>query len=314
MKSRVFVSCGQHTDRELDIAKRIVDLFKRRGFDPYVAKHVQSVFEINSGIVGELKNSDCYLFINFRREPIGEDLYRGSLFSNQEFAIAYALGFDRIIVVNEKGVSSEGMLRYIGCNTESFEDGEGCLRIVENALDQSNWQPTYSRRLWGQNIRFETCTYRHFTSELMTGRFLSLDIANNRPDIAGVETTGRLAGFRPQGSQGWVSPSTLHSSPLKAAGRSSYSHTIFPGSFGKFNMLFMGTVSDGAAHRNGVYLNSALDLVPNPALPLDAGEWALLYEFCAIGFPLHRVEVSLSYNTFDDATAEVLRQYTAGSS
>lgn len=315
MRSRIFISCGQHSPREVKIARRVAELLDSHGFDPYVAKEVQNVFEINSGIIGELKNSDCYLLVNFRREQMVRRGYRGSLFSNQEFAVAYALGFDRIIVVNEKGVRSEGMLGYIGCNTKAFETDDECLVIVEGALDLSGWEPSYSRRLRAENVRFKHDRYIHFTQELMDGRFLSLDIANKRPDIAAVETSGRLVGFRRDGEQNWSPSSPHHRSLLKASGRSGFSHTVFPRSSEIFNILFMGSVSRNSAERDdGIYLNSALDLIPNPRLPLKPGQWELLYEFYAIGFPLLCVEVSLRYSTFDDPEAELLRQYTTDDS
>ena len=312
LRSRVFISCGQSSPRDVKIAQSIARLFKGRGFDPYVAKEVQSVFEINSGIIGELKNSDCYLFVNFRRERMRPKEFRGSLFSNQEFAIAYALGFDRIIVVNEKGVKSEVMLRYIGCNTETFTSADECLAVVKDALRCSGWKSGYSRRLRAENVRFVGNPFRNFVGELMEGRFLSLDIANGRPDLAALETSCRLVGFRADGEQDWVSPSELHRSLLKASKRSGFAHTVFPRSSETFNILFMGSVSSpGHGCRDGVYLNSALDFVPNQPLPIEPGHWHLLYEFCAIGFPLLRVDVSLRYSTFDDATADLLRQYTA---
>jgi hypothetical protein len=325
MKSRVFISCGQHSQREIDIAARIKDLLKKRHFDPYVAKEVQNIFEINSGIIGELKNSDCYLFINFRREPMN-DKYRGSLFSNQEFAVAYALGFDRIIVVNEKDVRPEGMLAYIGCNTKVFETAQECLDIVEDALNRSGWEPSYSRRLRAENVRPENLKYTHFTRELMDGCFLSIDIANGRPDIAAIETSGRLLGFRRAREKDFRSSLPHHRSLLKASCRNAFSHTVFPGSSESFNILFIGTVfsperiiSTGTSGTSGlsgervtgVYLNSALDLIPNPPLPLESGEWVLMYEFCAIGFPPLRVELSLRYGPNDNPEAHILRQYTA---
>jgi hypothetical protein len=315
LKSRVFISCGQHSPREVAIAKRIGELLEHRGFEPYVAKEVQNVFEINSGIIGQLKNSDCYLLVNFRREQVDPSLHRGSLFSNQEFAVAYALGFDRIIVVNETGVKSEGMLGYIGCNTKALETDDECLIIVENALDRSEWEPSYSRRLRAENIRLESFQYKHFTGELMDGRFLSLDIANGRSDVAAAETSGRLLGFRRRGTQHWTPRSVYHRSLLKASGRSGFSHTIFPSSSESFNIAFLGTVIGGPEQRaDGVYLNSALDFTPNPPLPIEPGEWELLYQFLPIGFPPLCAEVCLRYGTFTDAEAQVLRQYTASGS
>jgi hypothetical protein len=71
MKSRVFVSCGQRP-REREVALALGELLKRRGFNVYLAINAQTILEINSGIIGELKNSDCYLFVNFCRDLIGD--------------------------------------------------------------------------------------------------------------------------------------------------------------------------------------------------------------------------------------------------
>src|SRR5690242_4859869 len=95
VRSRVFISCGQHTNDERHVAAGLYNLLQERGYSAYLAIGVQTILEINSGIIGELKNSDCYLFVNFRRESFGKgedgnDQYRGSLFANQELAIAYA--------------------------------------------------------------------------------------------------------------------------------------------------------------------------------------------------------------------------------
>src|SRR5229473_1207936 len=122
---KVLISCGKATRQEISLAQRVGKLLRARGFQFYIAKEVQTGFEINSEIIRELKASDCYLFINFRRDKIGKDKlgkdkFRGSLFSNQEFAVAYAFGFQRMLVVNQKGIVAEGMLRYIGCNTDEF--------------------------------------------------------------------------------------------------------------------------------------------------------------------------------------------------
>src|SRR5690349_3570714 len=110
MKSRVFVSCGQHTDEEKYTAHEICHRLRRLRFDPYLAIQAQTITDINRGIIGELKNSDYYLFVNFRRErltPNGRKAaseFRGSLFSNQEFAIAYALNFEKFLIINQAGV------------------------------------------------------------------------------------------------------------------------------------------------------------------------------------------------------------------
>ena len=142
MKARVFISCGQSNDDEKRVANEVGEILHSRGFDVYIAITVQTILEINQGIIRELRNSDCYLFVNFRREKI-EGGYRGSLFSNQELAIAYAFGFQRILVVNQTKIRPEGMLRYIANNTEEFIDLADCCSAVERALDRASWDPVF---------------------------------------------------------------------------------------------------------------------------------------------------------------------------
>jgi hypothetical protein len=80
-RSKVFLSCGQGPS-EKAVGAKIGKVLEKRGFDVYIAIDVQAILEINSGIIRELKNSDYYLFVNFRREQLGAN-FRGSPFSNQ---------------------------------------------------------------------------------------------------------------------------------------------------------------------------------------------------------------------------------------
>ena len=67
MPGRVFVSCGQKTDEERKAARTISDWLRTVGFDPYVATQVQTILDLNGEVIGQLKRSDFYLFVNFRR-------------------------------------------------------------------------------------------------------------------------------------------------------------------------------------------------------------------------------------------------------
>ncbi len=273
-----------------------------RGFQPYIAKEVQTIFEINSGIIGELKDSDCYLFVNFRRERVN-GRFRGSLFANQEFGIAYALGFEKILVVNQEGIRSEGMLAYIGCNTEEFRDYGDCLPVIERAVDRAAWRPEYSRRLRAGNLRFPDQTINYGS---LQGRFLYLDIHNGRPDIAALEATGRLAAYGLAGSTSRT-PSAIRS-PLKATGKPAFSHTIFPRSHEAFDLLCIG-ISPDEPDVEHAYLNSALDVRPIQALPINRGKWEIEYEFYAIGFPLLTVIIELTWPENSPPSARVLAQH-----
>jgi hypothetical protein len=303
LKSRVFVSCGQSTTEECRIATDISEMLVLRGFQAYVAKDVQTLFEVDSGIIRELKNSDSYLFVNFRREKVAEGEYRGSLFSNQEFAIAYALGFEpRILVVNQRGIKPEGLLRYICCNTEQFVGHEDCLSVVQRALDCANWDPNYSRRLSTGRLRLseELIGYHD-----LTGRFLYLDIRNGRPDIAALEATGRVASYRASGTADRT-PCPIRS-PLKATGKPGFSHTIFPKSHEAFDLLCFGQ-SSYLPGVEQVYLNTARDVAGAQHLPLTKGSWVIEYEFCAIGFPLLRVLIEFNWPTFGSVTTDIMAE------
>jgi hypothetical protein len=298
MRSRVFLSCGQRLS-EKEVAAKIAELLEKRGFEVYVAIDVQTILEINTGIIRELKNSDCYLLVNFCREEI-RSLYRGSLFSNQELAIAYALGFERILVINQNGILSEGMLRYIGINTETFVDFDDCCDVVGRALDRAGWTPDYSRRLRAERLRFpdEIIGYGN-----LVGRFLYVDILNGRPDIAALEATARLSEFGRLGQV--LQPSPIRS-PLKATARPSFAHTIFPRSYEAFDLLCVGTY--GQQTERGVFLNTALDVAAAPRLPITTGVWRLRYEFFAIDFPVLSVLVNLALTDWNEPRATILTQ------
>lgn len=310
MRGRVFLSCGQQPP-ERDVANSVRDALRHRGFDVYVAINVQTMLEINTGIIAELKNCDFYLFVNFCRERI-DDGHRGSLFSNQELAIAYALGFDRLLIVNQVGIRLEGMLAYIGVNTETFETFDVCPAVVGRAIERAGWSPTYTRRLRAERLRFGdgAIVYGRFA-----GLFLYVDILNGRPDVAALEATARLAEFGEAGNP--LRPTTIRS-PLKATGRPGFSHTIFPKSYEAFDLLCVGglweptgpTAQSGfpPLTERGVYLNSALDVAGAGRLPMTDGIWWLRFEVYAIGFPLLSVLLELDITTWARPDAHLLSQ------
>jgi hypothetical protein len=326
MRCKIFVSCGQRPG-EKAVAGEVGKLLHERGFDVYIAIDVQTILEINHGIIGELKNSDCYLFVNFRREQLG-DKYRGSLFSNQELAIAYALGFERILVVNQEGILPEGILGYIGINTETFLGFEDCCATVARALERSGWTPDYSMRLRAGRLRLSDESIRYGN---LAGRFLYIDIENHRPDIAALEATGRLAEYGPSGQT--LQPCGIRS-PLKATGRPGFSHTIFPKSHEAFDLLCLGMYRradeldcsappvSGAFLRTsggllrtvtlreerGLFLNTALDRAGAQRLPITPGTWRFRYEFFAIDFPLLSVLLEVAFTDWEDLTTRILTQ------
>jgi hypothetical protein len=305
LRSKIFLSSGER-EGEMQAVKQIEKMLIAQPyeFDVHVAKNHQSIFEINSGIIGELKNSDYFLFINFLRGKLGSEVL-GSQYSNQEFAIAYALGFERLLVVNQKGASREGILPYFGCNTDEFDGYQDCRAVVKRAWDRTGWLSGYSRRLRTGAIRFsEPIVYGG-----LAGTMLSLDIHNGRSDFAALEATARLVRYKATGSAAWTLCAIC--SVLKATGRPGFSHTIFPQSHEAFDLLCVGTSQTAAPPEHQqihVYLNSALDRIPTESLPFTFGTWELEYQFLAIGFPLLTAIVELAWPPNGFPSARVLSE------
>jgi hypothetical protein len=63
MSARVFISCGQATPEERGAATAVEGWFRGEGFEPYVAITTQSLEDVNSGIIEELKRADYYVFV-----------------------------------------------------------------------------------------------------------------------------------------------------------------------------------------------------------------------------------------------------------
>lgn len=147
-KATVFISCGQRTEREKNIGLEVDRYFLQRGFETYFAKKVHSPKALTEHIFANLKESEYFVFIDFKRERIKScklrlekkktDKFRGSLFVNQEIAIATFLELEGIGFL-EKGVKREGILNYLIFNARPFKDGTEI--IAELKKETSNWNP-----------------------------------------------------------------------------------------------------------------------------------------------------------------------------
>ena len=133
--ARVFISCGQRTDREIKIGKAIQDYFIGRDFETYFAERVHSSDALTENIFKFLRQSEYFVFIDFKRENINKDEFRGSLFANQELAIATFLRLPGLCFC-EKGVKREGILEYHIYRPFPFEDGTEIIKILEKETEK----------------------------------------------------------------------------------------------------------------------------------------------------------------------------------
>jgi hypothetical protein len=290
MPAKVFISCGQGIAQERDVARQLDQWFASQGFQPYVAIEVQSILDLNAGIIGELKTSDYYLFVNFRREEVtafaGTKFYRGSLYTNQELAIAYALGFDHMLLINQKNATPEGVFKFIVTNIPEFDDYSDVLPKVQQAVSKAGWRADYTRQLLATNLRLaQPVQYTDHTGSRAI-RTLHVDIRNERPDIGAVGCIARLARLGMAGQPLQISPDR---SLLKVTGLPAYEQTVWPKNHGAFDLL--GIIVQTGSH---VFLNSALDVSPRQAIIANPGNYHLEYEVFSQGFPPLNIKVLLN--------------------
>jgi hypothetical protein len=152
-RARVFISCGQTKDSdELETAHKIRERLKELGFDPYIAVDEQTLRGIKENIFPQLRDSEYFVFVDFKREqliprvgqPDPPSLYRGSLFSHQELALASFLDLE-LLAFQEKGVKQDdGILRFLQANAIEFSDRNLLPSVIADVVRKRNWNP-YSR-------------------------------------------------------------------------------------------------------------------------------------------------------------------------
>jgi hypothetical protein len=301
MPARVFISCGQGSLEERAAANAVRTWLISEGFDAYVAVNVQTIADLNAGIIGAIRTSDYYLFIDFPREPLvgGSSLKRGSLYSHQELAIAYALDFENILLVKHEDVLDEGVGKFIVSNIPKAKNHTDVLGLVQSAVAKAGWSNTYSRHLslsrlrWGPPVIYGDHTGRRKM------RVLHGDIANGRPDSAAFEVVAHLASVRDSGIGGIVDHKDT--SVLKASGHIGYAHTIWPKKECSFDLL---AINLDRPHE--VFLNSSLDLNPRQPIISSVGKYEFQFEFIGDRYPLLKVTFELAVGTLPVANPAIV--------
>jgi hypothetical protein len=300
MTAQIFLSCGQADKRERDAAARVREMFNAQGFNVYVAIQAQSIQDVNAGIIRQLERSDYYLFIDFRRERLGsgqDSEARGSLFTHQELALAYRSGFERVLFFQERGTRLEGLLRYMGANPIVFDSLDQLIEQLLIAFSERGWTTGYSRHLRAIRPRWSDGVIQY--GELI-GHFLYIDIENRRPDAAAYDTVARLEFIRPFTGARYTCPNRSH---LKTTGQPGFVQTIWPQSYGAYDLLMLNYQSP-----SHLYLNNALDVTPRSPLISNRGQYALEYAVLTRDFPELRFTVELELKEVFDATLPMVRE------
>jgi len=164
-KAKVFISCGQSSSEERSIAKKVARIIEKAKFETYIAVQEQSLTGIVDNIFhNQLKKSEYFLFIDFKREKLagddGKDIgFRGSLFSHQELAVAAFLGFGkRFMGFIQEGIKPiDGVLGQLQGNCEKFSSEKELLSKVRKAFSKRSkgvngklkcgWRPDWKNQL-----------------------------------------------------------------------------------------------------------------------------------------------------------------------
>lgn len=152
LRAQVFISCGQREDLgEIEVADRIAAALAQAGFEPYVATKQQTLRGLKENIFDRLAESEYFLFVDFRREQIAGTepaLYRGSVFSQQELAVAAHLDIEVIAFQEECVKPLEGILAFMQANCIRFSDRASLpTQVIEVVRDRgwsANWKNSLS--------------------------------------------------------------------------------------------------------------------------------------------------------------------------
>lgn len=310
MPGKVFISCGQR-DVEKDIALQIKEILKSKNFDPYVAIESQGIQDINYTIIEQLKMADYYVFIDFAREKIFRDqsfdaIWRGSLFSHQELALAYFLDFKYVLFLKNKNVELEGFAKHLMSNARTFSNLSEVLPLFIDELSKRAWSPHYSRHLIVCDLKMaangKPVDYPDHTGQHLEFIY-HLCVKNNRTYSAAFNTVVKLKKIRfPDGC--FYDPADR--SFLKWAGKANgYSTIILPQDFATIDLLAI----DQKTHC--IRLHSEEDIYERRYILKTPGDYLLQYQIFAQNFPM--LDFSVNVRLTDNISTTKIELITENS-
>lgn len=279
MAGKVFISSGQRLSDERKIIEEISKLLKDKfELDSYVAFTLQGLNDVMK-IMEELKESDYFLFIDFYRDQ--EKELPISIFTHQELALAWHVGFDEILAFQDKRAPSIGILPYIQANPVKFSSTDELKNKIESMIKERQWSKEYSRNLQITSIDgpYGPMQYGDHTGTSIE-YIWHARIDNNRSDASVLNAVCVLDSIVLPNGQSINSPDR---SPLKwARQHHQYQGTILPLDFGCIDICAI------RIDKAGLFMHSSLDQTPRAPVCTDNGKYKLNYKVFAQGFPMLR--------------------------
>jgi hypothetical protein len=277
VRARVFISCGQSdVGDERQIADQIRLRLEQDGFDPYVAVKEQSMRGVRENIFEQLRKSEYFVFIDFKREALtvaNPARHRGSLFCHQELAIASFLEIE-LLALQEESVAREGLLGYIQANATPFTDRNSLHHVVADKIKTRGWTSG-----WRNELELEG---REPVDNVGTphgvAKFFHVNVKNKHRNKWAINCCAYLESAI-QRSTGTSIP--LETIEFKWAGTQLASVGIAPGKARKFDACLILQKEP-----IGILFNVRTDSTEYvPRFPNEAGEYQLTFVVTSENFP-----------------------------
>jgi hypothetical protein len=292
--ARVFISCGQSKAAdEPRIARDISEQLTALGYEPYIAVEETTFTGVRENIFSRLRNSEYFLFIDFKREPLGDGSHRGSLFSNQELAIAAWLDM-KVIAFQEAGVKPlDGLLHFMQTNALAFTDKSRLPEQVSEAILKAKWNPN-----WKNELLLESST----PIDASGFKCFHVRVRNQHRDKVALNCSGYLERIVKRPNVDLRMPDeTLE---CKWAATMMPRVSIPPGRSRRFDALQISYV-DPFDVRFPILTDSPGYI---PSIPRAPGEYELTYLVSSDNFPVAEMRFVLHLrNSTAEATLEVMR-------
>src|SRR5271157_111691 len=149
MKKTIFLSCGQRTEEERDLGRRICDLVNSHpAFCAYFADMQSNLRGLNENILDKLGSCVGFVTVMHPRGTVSfsesSKIVRASVWIEQEIAIAAYIQRTRkqdlhVAAYAHESVEREGLRELLQLNPTTFTESSEVLSHLREALKQ--WQP-----------------------------------------------------------------------------------------------------------------------------------------------------------------------------
>ena len=310
LRARVFISCGQMDAEEKKLARDICEMLSGPdfGFDPYVADLEHTQKEVMAAVLDRLESSEYFLLIDFKREKLKRGLfrtrvYRGSLFTHQELAIATFLEIEQLRF-SEEGVEWNGISRLLQGKPIQFSDRNHLLRLVRERITKANWTTGWQNGLRIADIvgidtvprsNGETAEFYHVAVENLHKRKMALDCRFFCELFAADSTAAPPQALRDHVEQKWAGVLCNQAVAIRP-------------NKGKRRACALFIERNAAGRRSGVYFhqfNINTDSA-EAATACPPGEYRLKCSVVSANFPSAQREFKLAIDSAHNVTLEAI--------